>query len=91
MGCSMLSEVSFPNLSYIGPSAFSGCTSLEKIVLLSTSVCSLGYYVFYNTPMSKSEYLGHFGSIYVPESLVSDYKVAKNWSSYAERITAWVE
>jgi len=38
------------------------------------------------TPFSGSGYYGKFGSIYVPASLVSEYKAAPNWSEYSDRI-----
>jgi hypothetical protein len=38
--------------------------------------------------MSDSTLTGAFGSIYVPASLVSAYKSATNWVTYADRITA---
>ena len=38
--------------------------------------------------MSLSTLTGAFGSIYVPASLVTAYKTATNWATYADRITA---
>lgn len=38
--------------------------------------------------MSVSTLTGSFGSIYVPASLVTRYKAATNWATYADRITA---
>ena len=86
--CTALSEISLPNAWYLYPSAFYGCTSLEKVYLSGSSVCALSNSnVFQNTPIAASSYLGHFGSIYVPQELVSSYRTANNWSYYWERIT----
>lgn len=69
--------------------AFSGCNSLESVFVInaSKSAASLGTSVFVNTPMSNSSYLGYYGSIYVPSSVVSVYKSATNWTAYSNRIT----
>lgn len=88
--CSALTTVSFPNATSIGTSAFYGCRALTTAVFLASSVAVLGNVsAFRSTPMSNSTYTGSFGSIYVPASLVSDYKVAANWSAFAARITAY--
>ncbi len=91
--CSNLSmALTFPKLSIIGSSAFYGCNKLSVLNLLSNSICILSNTsAFDNTPMSKSTYLGYYGSIYVPSSLVDSYKSATNWVTYAARITAFVE
>lgn len=89
--CTSLAVVSLPKCSTIGSYAFSGCIRLESLYILSESVAVLGGSVFKSTPMVASSYLGHFGSIFVPASLVDSYKVATNWSSIADRITAYIE
>lgn len=76
----------------IGSVAFRGCSSLAKLFLRYPSLATLSNTsVFASTPMSNSSYLGYFGSIYVPASLVETYKSATNWAVYADRITAIVE
>ena len=87
--CRSLASISLPAVTWIGNSAFSVCTSLSQVYLLASSVCQLTRSVFIATPMSASSYLGYFGSIYVPESLVSAYKSAPYWSDYSARITAY--
>jgi hypothetical protein len=42
---------------------------------------------FDRTPMSTSSYTGSFGSIYVPMTLLNQYRSASKWSAYADRIT----
>lgn len=91
-GCSKLQSLSFMSLSTIASSAFIKCSSLESVYLLYSSLCKLAAAnAFYYTPMFHSSYLGHYGSIFVPASLVDAYKSATNWAVYADRITAYVE
>ena len=79
-GDNPLSVVNLPVCSYIGESAFRACSHLNTMILGSTSVCVLdGSSVFYETLLDT-------GSIYVPTSLVSLYKVASNWSYYSSNI-----
>ena len=89
--CQSLTTVSFPSVTYIGSSAFQSCIALESLYLLGSSVPTLGASVFVSTPMSLSSYLGHFGSIYVPASLVDTYKSTYPWNEYSSRITAYTE
>ena len=79
--------ISAPECSYIGVQTFFGNTKLSAVYILSSSIVSLtSPTAFGNTPISDSTYLGYFGSIYVPTSLADAYKVANNWSLYADKI-----
>ena len=79
--CTSLSQISLPECKNIGSYCFTS-TNLESITLLAISVCSLvNANAFTNTPISRGT-----GSIYVPASLVSDYKTANRWSQYSSRI-----
>lgn len=84
--CSNLSVASFPMCSSIYYSAFQYCSKLESLYLMGSSVAKLGASVFAYTPMSLSSYLGHFGSIYVPSSLLSSYQAATNWAAFSARM-----
>ena len=84
--CISLQSVSFPNCSTIENFAFASCTSLQSVYLLSTSVCTLSNSnAFWLTPISRSSYLGYYGSIYVPSSLLTAYQAATNWTYYSNR------
>lgn len=84
--CPSLSTLDLPVCSYIGSRAFAYCSSLMTLILRSTSICSLyNSDVFSGTPMRTSTYTGSFGSIYVPVSLISDYKAASYWSLISDR------
>lgn len=91
--CRILQTLSLPMCKSIDVRAFYFCDKLESLYLLSTTVCSLvgGTAVFGNTPLSNSNYLGHYGSIFVPSDLVDTYKASQYWSQYSDRITAYVE
>ena len=80
--CSSLSQVSLPVCSYIGNNVFLNCSSLSIITIGYSSVCSLQVVnVFLNTQITSST-----GSIYVPASLVDEYKSATNWSYFSTQI-----
>lgn len=88
-GCSNLPNIDLIKCSIIQSSAFYNCNKLSVLILRYSSVAVLSNStVFQQTPMQYSSYLGYFGSIYVPTSLVDAYKSATNWATYADRITA---
>lgn len=93
-GCSnnyALSVVYIGACSSINQRTYYNCSALESLYILNCSsrVVTLGNVnVFQNSPMSNSTILGHYGSIYVPSSLVTSYKAATNWLAYSDRITA---
>ena len=85
--CTNLNFISFPKCSFIGSQAFQFCKELSQIYLTGSSVPILSNgNAFSYTPISNSSYLGYYGSIYVPSSLVTNYKAAENWSIYSSRI-----
>ena len=86
--CTALSKLSLPKCTNIYASgAFSNCSNLRSLYLMNSVVVNLSNSnAFTNTPMTNSTYLGTFGSIYVPTSLVASYKAATNWSYFSARI-----
>lgn len=87
VGCTNLQKVVMQPTA-IGGSTFRNCTKLESLYLIRPTVTTLTANAFANTPMSVSSYLGHFGSIYVPSDLYSNYLTAANWSLYSARIVS---
>jgi len=84
--CSALTSISFPNLTTISTYAFQSCSKLESVYLYGSTVVTLANAnAFASTPLSRSNYLGRWGSIFVPTSLLNTYKAAANWSRYTAR------
>lgn len=89
--CSNLVNARFSALTTIGSSAFTSCYYLKSIYLLGRSVPRLlNTNAFENTPMSNT-YQGTPGSIYVPASMVSNYRATTGWNLYSDRIVAYTE
>lgn len=87
--CTKLATISLPSLKSLMGFAFDYCIKLESVYITSPSVpTGSTSSMFRSTPIANSSYLGYFGSIYVPASLVDSYKTATGWSMYSDRITA---
>ena len=84
--CAALTTASFPNVTSIGAYAFRYCSALESLYFITSNVPTLGASAFLNTPLSVSTLIGHFGSIYVPQSLLASFKAATNWKAYSARM-----
>lgn len=94
MACHNLISVRLPKVTSIGNSAFSYCYPLNKLFIAQAEqICTLGQAVFKNCyhilGITNSEHNPNGlkdGYIYVPASLLSQYKVATNWSAVASQI-----
>ncbi len=88
--CSNLRLFSGYYASYISSYAFYNCRKLSVLLFQSYSAltASLAANVFSYTPLVSTSLLGYYGSIYVPESLVSTYKADSYWKTYSARITS---
>ena len=89
--CVNLRTAVFNSLRYMSYDyVFTDDNSLESVYLLSTSCASRAGQVisraFANTPILNSSYLGHYGSIFVPGSLLSLYR--SYWSAISDRFAA---
>lgn len=79
--CSKLEVADFPKVNQIGNLVFDGCSKLTKLILRNNEVCKLSNKgALTNTPIANGT-----GFIYVPNDLVASYKVATNWSTYANQ------
>ena len=79
-----LTLVSFPSVTSIGASAFASCSKLTTVILGAGSYVALSNVsAFTGTPIASGT-----GFIYVPAALVDTYKIASNWSTYANQIRA---
>lgn len=77
--CTKLTILSLPAVTKIGNAIVSGCNALTTVIIGTTSqIATLNNSnAFNNAPNAI---------IYVPDSLVDNYKAATNWSTYADRI-----
>ena len=75
--CTSLTTVSFPSVISIGGNAFQNCIALTTVILNASRVAICETSIFNNAPNAIT---------YVPDSLVTSYQVANNWSQYASRI-----
>ena len=83
--CSNLSMASFPNCTNIGDYAFNYCYNLSQVYLTGSYLCKLSNSnAFTSTPfMGYSSYFSGTPYIYVPESLVTSYQNATNWTYFS--------
>ena len=79
-----LQKADFSNLSKINTYAFTNCSAMTALILRKTSRCNLSS----TNALQGSSVASGTGYIYVPRSLVSSYKTATNWSTYANQFRA---
>ena len=79
--CRGLTKVSFPNATSIGSYAFKSCSNLTTIYVgtNTSTVCTLSSTDAFTNCTNLT-------NIYVPANLVDSYKIATNWSNYADKI-----
>lgn len=84
-----------PNLTKIGFNVFNNCYSLVKLsISQADKLCTLDgtdsfsgcYHILGTTNATYNPEGLKDGYIYVPASLLSQYKVASNWNSFASQI-----
>ena len=85
--CSALQKIDLPVVEHIDSYAFYGCSSLDTVIIRNVdNVCELSNIdAFEGTIIANSEDEGY---IYVPSSLVEQYKVASEWESLAHKFRA---
>lgn len=98
LNCSTLENVDIGKLEQIDAYAFSDCYILKSFTILDkTKVCNLSsIYAFFNCyhilGTTNSTYNPNGlkdGYIYVPHTLLTQYKVATNWVEYKSQIIGW--
>lgn len=85
--CSNLKLVDLHVAISINANCFLNNTSLEKLIIRSNQVCAL----LNTSAFSGSAIANGTGFIYVPDSLVEEYKKALNWKAYASQIKGMSE
>ena len=82
--CTSLVKLDLHKAENISTYSFYGCTKLETLILRMDAVPTLGgTNAFTNTKIAKGT-----GYIYVPSTLIGEYEVAENWSTYAGQFRA---
>lgn len=86
-GCTSLTKADFKHIGYQGFGGYSlSCANLVTLIIRNTDAVPPTESTIFGadtTKMNKGE-----GYIYVPASMVDAYKVATNWSKYADQIRA---
>lgn len=78
--CYALQFLDLPKVTSIDANGFYNARVLQTLILRHTSVVTLANVsAFFNSPMRG--YNGLNGTIYVPQSLISAYQTASNWST----------
>ena len=81
--CEDLVAVDLENVALIGLQVFVFCAQLEILIVRTSQVCTLSALGLGFTAIANGN-----GYIYVPKNLVDDYKIATNWTKYADQIRA---
>ena len=89
-----LKELDLPNIKYIRSEAFNNCYSLVKLFISQNNVCILSstnaftncYHILGITNQTYNPDGLKDGYIYVPASLLTDYKTNSVWAKYATQI-----
>lgn len=80
-GCSKLSNLILGNnVSYVGNCSFANCKEISRVFCYPLAVPSIENNAF------KDSYVEH-ATLYVPESVIGDYKSNPVWSSFGEILT----
>lgn len=87
-GCGRLRYIDIGKATSLDINAIGGLHSIETIIMRkSDAVVSLNNKFVNNQSITKEDY-DYFCYFYVPKALIEDYKVATNWSNYANRFRA---
>lgn len=83
--CTGLSKIDFPKISYISQMSLASYNrNISALIIRTPTVCTLeNTNAFNGTAIASAT-----GYIYVPQSLVDQYKAATNWATYANQIRA---
>ena len=82
-GLTTLRTVYIPNVESISGAPFADCTGIEAIIITQSNVVAkLGA----TNVFVRSSIANGTGFVYVPDTLVEQYKSATNWSTFASQI-----
>ena len=84
MSCSSLVKIKLPVLQNINQNGFAYSGSFETLILPNTQMCTLSN----KNALRLTSIEKGTSYIYVPQSLIEDYKAATNWVTYAAQFRA---
>ena len=85
--CYAIPYITLPNIESMANYTFIRCSALSKLRLLSTSIATLeSFDAFYSTPIRDSSFTGTFGSIYVRNSMLTNWQQATNWTVLSSKM-----
>lgn len=86
--CYNFYSISFRDLSVFNSNMIWYANNTMTVILNNTSQVVIGDYNLSSMmpTLYDSAPMGRFGSVYVPDAFLSDYKVASYWSQYSDRI-----
>lgn len=77
-----LQILDFHQLTHMNASAFSGCSSLNTLIIRTTSkVCTMAINSVDPSPFERTPLGDGTGILYVPDELVASYKADANWQT----------
>lgn len=79
-----LTKVDLGSVTTLSGSAFYYCSDIVTLIIRTNSVCTLAA----TNTLQGSGIAQKKGYIYVPKALIEDYKVATNWTTYANQFRA---
>lgn len=82
-GCWALTKVEFPLLTSLDPSAFTNTKALTAFIIRTPDTVATMVNAYGGSGSAIVTGTGYF---YVPDDLVEDYKVATNWTKFANQI-----
>lgn len=82
-----LTKVILPQFNYVSDSMFKYCSNIKTIVLSNPSkVCTLSNASYLPTQITNTADTTSY--VYVPQTLLANYKTATNWASFSSKIRA---
>lgn len=82
--CKSLTKADLKSVKKICYGSFYNCAVLETLIIRTNSICTL----LDTNALTRTKIDSGTGYIYVPRSLIEDYKVATNWATYANQFRA---
>jgi hypothetical protein len=87
-GAAKLQYIDLGRISKLNHLGINGKHYIDVLILRGYEVVPLSGKITNSKCFNEGGFEGHYTYIYVPKVLIEDYKVATNWSNYANRFRA---